>query len=98
MILLPALILGLLAGWGLARWQRRPFRAPDLKLLWLIPAAFAPQLLAAYVPSAREFLPAPVAAAILPLSLVIFLAFVWLNRRTAGMPVLMAGLLLNLLV
>jgi hypothetical protein len=97
-ILLSALILGLLAGWGVAHRQRRPYRAPELRYLWLIPAAFAPQLLAVYLPMASAFLPAPVAAVILPLSLVIFLAFVWLNRRIPGMPLLMVGLLLNLAV
>ena len=98
MILLAALVLGLLAGWGLARWQRRPYQAPDLKHLWLIPAAFAPQLLVAYLPSAHELVPAAAAAWILPLSLAIFLVFVWLNRRVAGMPVLMIGLAMNLAV
>ena len=34
----------------------------------------------------------------LPLSLVIFLMFVWVNRGLAGMPILLAGLVLNLLV
>ena len=98
MILLAALALGLLAGWGLARTQGRPYRAPDVRYLWLIPAAFAPQLLVAYLPPTSLHLPGPVAAAILPISLVGFLVFVWLNRRLPGMPVLMVGLVLNLLV
>lgn len=98
MILLAALVLGLPAGWGLARWQGRQYRAPDLKYLWLIPAAFAPQLVVAYWPATRELLPPPAAAAALPVSLVAFLAFVWLNRGLPGMPVLLVGLVLNLVV
>lgn len=38
------------------------------------------------------------AGAILPVSLLGFLAFVWLNRRLPGMPVLLIGLVLNLAV
>jgi hypothetical protein len=98
MILLAALGLGLLAGWALAHWQRRQYRAPELTSLWLIPLAFAPQVVVAYLPRVGELLPAPVASAVLPLSLIGFLAFVWLNRRLPGMPVLLAGLLLNLMV
>jgi hypothetical protein len=38
------------------------------------------------------------AAAGLVLSLLLFLVFVWVNRRLPGMPLLLAGLLLNLAV
>ena len=98
MILLAALVLGLLAGLGLARWLRRPYRPPELRHIWLIPAAFCLQLAVAYLPAVQGSIPAPVAAVILPISLVVFLAFVWLNRRIPGMPVLMIGLVLNLVV
>lgn len=98
MILLAALILGLLAGLGLARWRRRPYRAPNLQYLWLIPTAFVPQVLVTYVPATRDWLPRWMAAAVLVSSLLIFLVFVWLNRGLAGMPLLLTGLALNLLV
>jgi hypothetical protein len=97
-ILLSALILGLLAGWGWARWHGQPYRVPDLKFLWLVPAALAPQLLAIYLPGGKSSLGTQVAPAALPVSLILFLAFVWLNRQFPGMLVLMVGLVLNLLV
>jgi uncharacterized protein DUF5317 len=97
-ILLSALVLGLIVGWGWAQWQKEVYRAPELKHLWLVPVAILPQLAAVYLPSASRAISGGLAAAALPVSLAVFLAFVWLNRRLAGMPVLLAGLALNLLV
>lgn len=98
MILLAALLLGLLAGAALARGLRRPYRLPDPGHLWLVPAAFLPQLLVVYLPVGREMEPVSAAALALPVSLVVFLIFVWVNRRIPGMPVVLVGLVLNLLV
>ena len=98
MILLAALALGLLAGWVRARWIRKPYQVPALRYLWLVPVAFLPQLLVAYLPGFEQYLPDRLSAAALPVSLLAFAAFVWLNRATAGMPVLLLGLILNLLV
>lgn len=98
MILLVALFLGLLGGWGWARWHGRAYSAPTLKSVWLVAAAFLPQLVLAYLPALRHVLPAPAGALVLPVSLTVFLAFVWINRRVAGMPILLVGLALNLLV
>jgi Family of unknown function (DUF5317) len=97
-ILLIALLLGLLAGWASARWHQRTYRAPELKSIWLVPAALAPQLLVAYLPMGAGWVTSQAASAALPLSLVLFLTFVWLNRRLPGMPVLLVGLILNLVV
>jgi hypothetical protein len=97
-ILLSALVLGLLAGWGWARWHKRAYTTPNLTLLVLVPAAFLPQLVVAYLPGTRGLLPTWLASAAVPASLLVFLAFIWLNRRLPGMPVLMAGVVLNLLV
>ena len=97
MILLAALLLGLVSGWAWAHSQRRSYRAPELKVVWLVPVALLPQLVLAYLPSAAQ-LTAGAASVALPLSLVLFLAFVWVNRGLAGMPVLLIGLILNLLV
>jgi hypothetical protein len=97
-ILLSALVLGLLAGWGWAHWQERAYRAPNLRLLILVPAAFLPQLVVAFLPATRGLLPSWLESGALPGSLFVFLAFVWVNRRLPGMPVLIAGLVLNLLV
>lgn len=98
MILLAAVAFGLLAGWGWSRWRRRPYRPPQLKSLWLVPAAFLPQLLGAYLPSTHRFLPGGAEPAVLPLSLAAFLVFVWLNRGIPGMTILLVGLVLNLAV
>jgi hypothetical protein len=98
MILLAALVLGLLAGWAWALWHRLPYRAPDLRYIWLVPLALLPQVLVAYVPALAGVGTGGAASAALPFSLLIFLAFVWLNRRLPGMPILLVGLILNLLV
>ena len=99
MILLAALILGLLTGWGVARWRHVPYRAPELQHLWLVPVSLAPtaggELLAATF--GRSF-PWLQPERYFPISLLGFLVFVWLNRRLPGMPVLLIGLVLNLAV
>jgi hypothetical protein len=97
-VLLAALVLGLLAGLALARGLKRPYRLPDPRHLWLVPAAFLPQLLVVYLPAGRGMEPVSAASAALPVSLVVFLVFVWLNRRIPGMLVMLVGLVLNLLV
>jgi hypothetical protein len=97
-ILLTALLVGLVAGWARARKEKRPYRAPELKFVWLVPAALLLQLLVAYLPAAWQVATRGVASAALPLSLVAFLVFVWVNRGLPGMPILLAGLVLNLLV
>jgi hypothetical protein len=98
LILLAALILGLLIGWGASRWRGVPYRAPELRHIWLLPVALLPQLAVVYWPRLAEALPGEVSGVMLPLSLAVFLAFVWLNRRLPGMPVLLIGLVLNLAV
>lgn len=98
MILLAALLFGLLAGWGWAGWHKRPYKAPGLRFIWLAVAAFVPQLVLIYLPAARDIFADWVAPAALVVSLVGFLIFAWLNWGLAGMPVLLAGLILNSLV
>ena len=98
MILLSALILGLFVGLGWARWKNQPYQAPPLKSMWLVLVAFLPQLVVAYLPVSRYLLPDWLAATSLSASLIVFVAFVWLNRRLPGMPILMVGLGLNLVV
>jgi hypothetical protein len=97
-ILLAALVLGLLAGLGWARLRHVPYRAPDFQALWLVPVAFLPQLIIAYLPKTHSLLPEEIASVGLSASLVVFLAFVLLNRKVPGMPILLIGLTLNLLV
>jgi len=97
-ILLTAIAAGLLAGWGWARWRHQPYPAPVLRSTWLIVAGFIPQLIVAYLPATHYLVPKWLAALSLSASLLVFLAFVWINRELPGMPVLLAGLLLNLAV
>jgi hypothetical protein len=59
---------------------------------------FIPQFIIAYLPATHFVAPDWLAATTLLASLIAFLAFVWINRRLPGMPVLLAGLLLNLIV
>ncbi len=98
MILLSAIAGGLLVGLAGARWKRRSYQAPALRSVWLVLIGFVPQLIVAYLPVTHNVIPNWVAAASLTLSLVLFLAFVWINRRLPGMPVLLTGLILNLAV
>ncbi len=98
MILLAALASGLLFGWGWAHWHKRPYQVPEPQSTWLILVGFLPQLLVAYLPTLHQILPDWLAAVSLLASMILFLAFVWINRRLPGMPVLLVGLLLNLVV
>jgi hypothetical protein len=97
-ILLSALVVGLLVGLGWSRWRNQPYRAPGLRSVWLVLVAFLPQLIVAYLPVTRHLLPDWLAASSLSASLIIFLAFVWINRKLPGMPILLIGLGLNLIV
>lgn len=98
MILLTAIVGGLLFGWSWARWHGRPYRAPELRSTWLILVGFVPQLFIAYFPTLDHILPNWLSAVSLSASMLFFLAFVWINRRLPGMPILLIGLLLNLIV
>jgi hypothetical protein len=98
MILLLGLVAGLLVGWGRTRWQNRPYRAPALQSTRLAFIAFIPQLVVAYFPATRHLLADWIASITFSISLVLFLMFAWQNRHLSGMPVLLAGLALNLIV
>ena len=98
MILLSALVAGLVVGLGWSRWRNQPYQAPVLRSMWLVLVAFLPQLVIAYLPVSHSLLPDWLAASSLAASLMVFLAFVLLNRRLPGMPILIIGLGLNLIV
>ena len=94
MVLLPALLAGLLVGLGQARWRRIPFPTPDLAYLWLVFIAFLSQIFVSSLPN----VPNGLAASFLLLSQILLFQFAWLNRRIPGMPILICGVLFNLLV
>lgn len=98
MILLAAVVSGLLGGLAWARWRGVTYQAPDLRSTWLIVAGFVPQFIVAYLPATHFLIPSWLAVASLSASQIAFLAFVWINRRLPGMPLLLAGLILNLIV
>jgi hypothetical protein len=98
MILLLAVVTGLLAGLVRAWYGGRHLRSPKLRLAWLVPLAFLPQLLAFYLPVPRHSVADSLAAAALVTSQAVLLVFAWLNRDQPGFPALGLGLALNLLV
>ena len=90
--------MGLAVGLGWSRWRNQPYRAPALKFIWLVLVAFLPQLIVAYLPVSHSLLPDWLAAISISSSLIVFLVFVLLNLKLPGMPILMIGLVLNLVV
>lgn len=98
MILALAVVAGLLAGLGWARWLNRPYQPPELNFLWLVFIAFLPQFVVFYLPGMRQLVSDRWVALLLPLSQALLLTFVWLNRRQPGMMILLIGTALNLTV
>jgi hypothetical protein len=96
MILLAALVAGLVAGIGWARWHRQPYHPPGLRHLWLIFVAFLPQFVTIYLPLTREQTSNWLAATCLLLSQSLLLGFALLNWRIPGMSILIIGIVLNL--
>jgi len=94
MVLLLALIAGLLIGQVWARWQGHFYQTPNLQYIWLVFVAFLPQILVIYLPN----IPNGLVAGSLLASQILLFGFAWLNRQIAGMPILICGVVLNLLV
>lgn len=98
MILLSALVAGLVVGLGWAGWRGHSYRPPELRYFWMLFLAFLPQFVTIYVPFFRERVPDWLAAASLLTSQVLLVGFAILNKRLAGMPILIVGAALNLIV
>jgi hypothetical protein len=98
LILLLALVAGLLAGLAWARWRGRLYRALELQHLWLVFVAFLPQFIVIYLPNIRSQFAGWLAAGFLLASQILLFGFAWLNRRISGMPILICGVVLNLVV
>jgi hypothetical protein len=94
LILLSALIVGLLTGLAWARFRGHPYQAPNFQYLWLVPIAFLPQVAVIYLPNLANGL---VAGGLLASQILLF-GFAWLNRGVSGMPILICGVALNLVV
>jgi Family of unknown function (DUF5317) len=97
-ILLTAVVAGMVAGWGYARWMGRAWRPPIFRFPWLVVLGFIPQAVVFYLPYTRQIMPDEIVSASLVGSQVILLVFSFANFRLPGMPVLAIGLGCNLAV
>jgi hypothetical protein len=98
MILWLGLGAGLVTGLGWSRWHGNPYRSPTLHYIWLVFLGFLPQLLVVYLGNSLVTIPDWLAALSIVTSQLLLLIFAWLNRHLPGMPILIAGLVLNLAV
>lgn len=98
MVLLPAVLLGIIAGAIRASIGRRAFIIPDLAEVWLVIVAFIPQWVIFFLPLGQGWASDEIAAAALIISQALLLLFAWLNRTLIAFWVLGLGLILNLLV
>lgn len=98
MILLWAVVIGLLAASIRAWVGEYRLMPPNFRLIWLVPVAFAPQLLAFYIPAIAGIWADSIVATGLVISQVLLLVFAWFNHRQPGFCLLGLGLALNLLV
>jgi len=90
--------VGLIAGLGLSKWRRQPYHPPSLMHIWLVFVGFLPQFFAIYLWKTRSVIPDRITALCLIISQFILFLFAWLNRRLPGMPILIVGLILNMVV
>jgi hypothetical protein len=98
MILWLGLGAGLATGLGLSKWRGHPYQSPSLNYIWLVLLGFLPQFLVIYLGNRRVTAPDWLAALGISASLLLLLAFAWLNRHLPGMWILMAGLVMNMAV
>ena len=98
MILLVAVIAGVAAALIRAWLGGHHLHPPSLRLTWLVPVAFVPQLLAFRLPATRGLIADEMAAVGLVTSQALLLLFVLVNRQQRGIRALGLGLVLNLLV
>jgi hypothetical protein len=66
--------------------------------IWIVFAGFLPQFFAVYLWQTRIALSDRIAAFCLITSQLALFAFAWINRKLPGMPILLVGLVFNLLV
>lgn len=98
MILVWAVIAGFIAGLARAIAGKRSYRIPRLRLIWIVVAAFIPQLFAFRLPFTRSSFPDNLVPFVLVGSQALLLVFVIVNIRAAGFWALCLGLASNLLV
>jgi len=92
MVLLIAVLLGLASGLLRARLGYRPYRSVEVRHIWLVFAAYLPQLFAFYLPSTRATFPDRLVPPVLVGSQCLLLMFAWINRQLPGFWLLGLGL------
>ena len=98
MVLVIAVIIGLILGIGRACISKREYRVYDLKATILVLLAFIPQFLIFYLPVTRSRISNPLASIMFVSSLIILIAFSFLNIRKTSFGLVAAGFLLNAVV
>jgi hypothetical protein len=98
LVLLLAIIVGLLASFIRAGFAGRKMTLPNLRWLWIVPFAFAPQLFAFLLPATQMSFPDRWLPFALIGSQILLGIFIVANLRQPGFVILGAGLLLNLSV
>jgi hypothetical protein len=98
LILLYAVLAGLIAGLVRAWLNQSRMVLPELRGLWVVPLAFAPQWFAFYWPPTSGLLTTQHVSIILIGSQCLLLLFAWINRQHRAFWWLGLGLFLNLLV
>src|SRR5690606_11915784 len=98
MILTLAVVAGFLAALLRAGYNREPLQPPALTTVWLVVIAFLPQWLAFHLAATARFIPDGAAAALLVLSQILLLIFVWKNIGHTGVRLMGIGLAMNLAV
>lgn len=96
MILLLAIITGLVAGVGRAKYGGHAYTVPKFQLGWLLIIAVIPQLFIFHLPVTSSIFSDNLAAIFLISSQILLLIFVWENRKISGLWILGIGLLMNL--
>jgi hypothetical protein len=97
-LLLGAALAGWIAGMIRARFGKRSYEVPDIRLAWLVLLAFVPQFFAFILPATRSVIPPVWISAALVGSQLLLGIFALSNLRQPGFGLLAIGLGLNLAV
>ena len=92
LLLASILVIGMLLGWGLGGGIRNLGKL-EVRMWWLIPLALVVQLIP--IPRAETGPGRYMPFVVLLVSFLLIGAAVWLNRRLRGFPVILLGVLLN---
>lgn len=97
MILVLAVIIGLLATYIRARVNHRKFRHLSIHWDWLVFVSVLPQVFIFFIPGIGRYIPEQVIPYILIFTMAGLIAYVAINLKIPGFPLLGAGLISNFL-